>query len=111
MNERFKSAYEKVLLYRDELELPVVVDVDFAIDDLIFSHKWLHHQFNHLMKFMDGLKEQNVIENITPGEFDIFDLFGSVDKVLIHREAMLKVIKNFKLEEEYEKELKELLEE
>jgi hypothetical protein len=33
MNERFKSAYEKVLTYRDELNLPEVIDVDFAIDD------------------------------------------------------------------------------
>ena len=111
MSSRFMSAYEKVLNYRDDLGLAIVTDVNYAIDDLIFSHKWLNHQFTHLMKFVDRLQEQNIIEIIDSGTFDIFELFKSIDKLILHREAMLRVIKNFKLEEEYEKELKELLEE
>lgn len=111
MNERFKSAYEKVLLYRDELELPVVVCVDFAIDDLIFSHKWLHHQISHTFKYIDQLEEMGIVEPRKKTELDVFELFKGVDKLILHREAMLNIIKRFKLEDEYEKELKELLEE
>ena len=110
MSSRFMAAIDKVNHYREEIILPVTMDVDFVIDDLIFSHKWLNHQFTHLMKFVGRLQEQNVLEIMDAGSFDIFELFKSIDKVLLHREAMLRVIKNFKLEEEYEKELKELLE-
>ena len=42
-------------------------------------------------------------------ELDVFELSKSIDKLILHREAMLRVIKNFKLEEEYTKELKDLL--
>ena len=109
MNERFKSVYEKVLLYRDELELPVVVDVDFAIDDLIFSHKWLHHQISHTINYIDQLEEMGIVDPRKESELDIFELFKGVDKLILHREAMLNIIKRFKLEKEYTDELKDLL--
>ena len=109
MKERFKSAYEKVLIYRDELNLPEVIDVDFAIDELIFSHKWLHYQVSHIIQYIDQLEKMGIVEPSEKGQLDIFELFKGVDKLILHRESMLNVLKRFKLEQEYTDELKELL--
>ena len=109
MCKKFMAAIDKVIHYREDLNLPVTMDVDFVIDDLIFSHKWLHHQISHTIKYIDQLEEMGIVDPRKKTELDVFELFKGVDKLILHREAMLNIIKRFKLEEEYTKELKDLL--
>lgn len=109
MKEQRKSAYEQILLYRDELELPTTIDIDYAVNELLFSHKWLNFQVVHIINYMKQLQELGIVEPYQEGNLDIFELFKGIDKLIFQRESMLRVIKNFKLENEYTRELENLL--
>jgi len=103
--------YKKLLSYRTELGIGCSTQPDAAIDDLIFSHKWLAHQAQLVRAYMNSLEECGLLEKNVAEEFDIFEMFKAIDMVLLHREAMVNVIKTFDLEKEYDKELHRLLEE
>ena len=106
-----KELYKKLDSYRNELGLGQTAKPDIAIDDLIFSHKWLAHQARMVENYMKSMKETGLLEEIDVRDFDIFEMFSAIDKILIQREAMLTVINAFDLEKEYDTVLNKLLEE
>jgi hypothetical protein len=105
------TIHKKLLSYRTELGLGPELHHDGAIDDLIFSHKWLAHQAQMVKGYMRSLEESGLLGKTDVESFDIFELFKAIDTVLLHREAMVSVIKTFDLEKEYDSELHKLLDE
>jgi len=110
-NIKLDTIYKKLLSYRTELGIGCATQPEAAIDDLIFSHKWLAHQAQMVKEYMNSLEECGLLDKNEVKEFDIFEMFKAIDKVLLHREAMVNVIKAFDLEEEYDRELHKLMEE
>jgi hypothetical protein len=113
MKDRNKSAYEKILLYKDEMMLDGYLNIDGVrsldevLEELMDSHTWLKEQMDHVMTYMLNLQNQHIIHSLTDehGVFDIFKLFLVTDTAIVHREAMLEIIKERKLEKEYKKRL------
>lgn len=113
MIERNISAYEKILLYKDEMMLDGYLNVegvrslDEVLEELMESHTWLKEQLDHVITYMINLQSQNIIHSITDenDNLDVFKLFLVTDTAIVHREAMLEIIKEKRLEKEYKKRL------
>jgi len=110
MTEKLLPSYEQMLLYRDELGVKGVITSEHAAQELIDSHRWMRNQLGYSMEYLYELEKMGVIAT---GETEIIPDIESLVEITntfrIQREAMLKVIKKHKLDNEYKSSLEEIL--
>lgn len=103
MNDRNKSVYEKILLYRDLIGIDGIPTLQEAVDELLGSHLWMSEQLSKIIEYMEHLEDQNIIasDNDGGGILDVSEFIAINNALLLERNILMGIIKKNNLHKDY----------